>query len=168
MPDIDTTNLGLDSINLKTLPEQTRHQILQLLTQSQGNRSGSAISWGNSQQSNPCASSRSNSVWSHSQEVCHQSTASSDYNMEPPSPSNTPHGPQQTPSIHHQCYTWMHFNPIHHQRKVSNSPQTQIGIWILTHCKKWLIHLSWVLLPVQPCYLALQGQHHWPDLLVHQ
>ncbi len=90
MPDINTTNLGLDSIDLKTLPEHTRHQVLQLLTQSQGNQSGSALNQGNSWQSNPCTHSRSNSVWSHSQEVGHQSTASSDYDMDPPSPSNTP------------------------------------------------------------------------------
>ena len=90
MPDTNTTNSGLENIDLKILPEQTRHQILQLLTQSQDNSSGNAISHGNSQQSNPNASSTSNSVWSHSQEVHHQSTASSDYDMEPPSLSNTP------------------------------------------------------------------------------
>ena len=90
MPDIDTTKSGLRSINLETLPEHTRCQILQLLvSESQDNKSGGAISQGNSQQSNPYAGSRSNSVRSHSQEVHHRSTASSDYNMQPPSPSWT-------------------------------------------------------------------------------
>ena len=90
MPDIDTTDAGLGSIDLKTVPEHTRHQIVQLLAQSQDNGSGSAISQGNSQQHNPFAGSRSNSIRSGSQDVCHRSTASSDYDMQPPSPSYTP------------------------------------------------------------------------------
>ena len=91
MPDIDTTKSDLGSINLETLPEHTRRQILQLLvSESQDNESGSAISQGNSQQSNPYAGSKSDSVRSHSREVHHRSTASSDYSMQPPSLSNTP------------------------------------------------------------------------------
>jgi len=66
MPDIDTTKSGLGDINFETLPEHTRHRVLELIaSESQDSRLGSG-------------------------DVRHRSTASSDYDMQPPSPSNTP------------------------------------------------------------------------------